>query len=365
MELKKRNQNYFPVLDQHYIELLHNLSIASGTAGSEGEVRTIVNREISPYVDQISTDNLGNMIAVRSGKGVKPIRVMITAHMDEIGFMITFYDGNGIFQFTPVGDLDIRHIPGKSVWIGSNHIPGVIGARPFHLTLFKPEEREEPIPINILRIDTGLGEEPSKKIKPGDRVVFGTNFIKTDYSFMGKALDNRVGVTSLIALIKETFENIDFYTVFASQGELGGRGVQVATNAINPDIAIVVDCLPAYDFPNADNSKNMAISCQLGKGPIISIGDTNTLFNPHLIQFAIEMAEKSEIPYQLSVFPQYSTEVGVIQRQYGGIPCLLLGIPCRSPRTAISVIRRNDWDNLLRLLYATLINLSSKNIGVI
>ncbi|HEX9013422.1 MAG TPA: hypothetical protein VF813_07895, partial [Anaerolineaceae bacterium] len=166
------------------IRLIERLCNASGVSGDESEVRKIVLEEIRPYADEVRTDALGNVLAVRRGQGAGLPRVMLAAHMDEVGFMIVSDDGGGLYRFEVVGGIDPRQLPGKAVLVGADHLPGVIGARPIHHTT--REERRKPIPLETLRIDLGPGGEG--KAQPGDRAVFATRFTRLEDSFYAKAL---------------------------------------------------------------------------------------------------------------------------------------------------------------------------------
>ena len=198
------------------VRLLERLSNASGVSGDEGEVRKIVLEEIRPHADEIKVDALGNVLAVRHAKTASAMRVMVDAHMDEVGFMLIKDEGEGIFRFDIVGGIDTRYLVGKPVWVGKERTPGVIGAKPIHLT--EPDETKKPISLEVLRIDIG----PSNgKLKIGDRAVFATQFTRLGANALrGKALDDRLGVVTLIELLKHAPENVELLCNFAVQEEL-------------------------------------------------------------------------------------------------------------------------------------------------
>ena len=168
------------------------------------------------------------------------MRVMLTAHMDEVGFMLVSDEGEGLFRFETIGGIDVRQLPGKAVLVGREHVPGVIGARPIHLTT--REENKQKIPLDALRIDTGPG---TSKVKPGEYASFATRFRRTGPSLMAKALDNRLGVATLIELLKHAPAGIDLLAAFTVQEEIGLRGAKVAAYALNPDMGIALDATPA------------------------------------------------------------------------------------------------------------------------
>ena len=177
---------------------------------------------------------------------INRLRVMLAAHMDEVGFMLVKDDEDGLYRFELVGGIDVRQLPGKPVWIGHDHIPGVIGARPIHLTT--PDERRRKISVDDLRIDVGPGNAGGK-IKLGDRATFATPFTRLGISLYAKALDDRLGVATLIELVKHAPDNVDLLVAFTTQEEIGGRGAQVGAYAFNPDLAIVVNQPPLMICP--------------------------------------------------------------------------------------------------------------------
>jgi endoglucanase len=329
--------------------LLEKLSQAMGISGNEGEVRSVILEEIRPYISDHQVDALGNLLVTRQGSANNRLKVMVAAHMDEVGFMIAADDGEGIFRFESVGGIDVRQLPGKSVLVGKDHLPGVIGARPIHLTT--ASERQNKIPLEKLRIDVGPGKNP---IKPGDQAVFNTNFRRVGPSLIGKALDDRLGVAVLIELIKDAPENIDLQAAFTVQEEIGSRGARVAAFSFKPDLAFVVDSTPANDLPSWDDAENVTYNTHLGEGPAIYVADGATLSDPRLIRLLKQTAEKESIPFQLRQPGGGGTDAGTIHKQAGGIPSVSVSIPGRYSHTAAGVARVSDYVNTVALLKATL-----------
>ncbi len=222
------------------VKLLERLCNASGVSGDEGEVRKIVLEEVRPLADEVKVDALGNVLVTRRGKqspaGGARLRVMLASHMDEVGFMITHDEGDGIYRFETVGGIDPRILVGKAVWIGAEHVPGVIGAKAIHLA--RPEELKSPITLDTLRMDVGLG---GAKVKPGDRAIFASTFSRLGPSLRGKAIDDRIGVATLIQLLKNAPENVDLLLAFTVQEEIGSRGARVAAYYFKPDLAFAVE----------------------------------------------------------------------------------------------------------------------------
>jgi putative aminopeptidase FrvX len=338
-------------IHKNQLELLERLCNASGVSGDEGEVRAIVLEQVRPVANEVKVDALGNVLATKIGTtGGKPrLRVMLAAHMDEVGFMLTNDEGDGIYRFATVGGVDVRHLAGKVVRVSKEHHIGVIGAKPIHLT--EPGETERSIPLDTLRID--LGPE-GKKAHIGDWATFATPFAQLGPSLRAKALDNRLGVATLIELVKNAPPNIDLLAAFTVQEENGLRGARVAAYAFNPDLAIVLDATPAFDLPNWDNSENTQYNTRLGYGPAVYIADSSTLSDPRLIRLLTETAEAQNIPYQIRQPGGGGTDAGAIHKQRLGIPSVSVSVPHRYSHTAVSIARLEDWENTLKLIYAAL-----------
>ncbi len=339
------------------LKLLERLSNACAVSGDESEVRKIVLEQVRPLADEVRTDALGNVLAIRAGKieppgGAARMRVMLAAHMDEVGLMITKDEEDGIFRFEPVGSVDNRLLVGKPVWIGRDHIVGVIGAKPIHLT--DREELRNPISLETLRIDIGLG---GGKVKPGDRVAFATHFTRIGPSIRGKALDDRIGVAILIELLKNAPQNIDLLLAFTVQEEIGSRGAGVAAYGFDPDIAFAIDSTPANDLPSWDGSENVAYNTRLGAGPALYIADRGLLSDPRLLRHLIATAEAHKIPYQIRQPGGGGTDAGAIHMRRAGIPSMSVSVPGRYPHSPALISRIDDWQNTLALLLKALTDL--------
>lgn len=346
-----------PEIGPEQIALLEQLSNASAVSGDEGAVRRIVLDQVKPHADRVEIDSLGNVLVTRLGSGKDRMRVMLAAHMDEIGFMITQDNDKGIFRFDTVGGIDARQLPGKPVWVGADRIPGVIGAKPIHLT--KPSEREQTISIDTLRID--VGPENAKKVKVGDRAVFATPFRQLNGSLWGKAMDDRLGVTSLIELIKHPPAGIDLLAAFTVQEEVGLRGARVAAYSLDPQAAIALDCTPANDLPAFDadeGGKNLRYNTRQGHGPAVYVADGATLSDPRLVKHLIETGTANQIPFQIRQPGGGGTDAGAIHKQRAGIPSVSLSVPGRYLHTAVSLVLLEDWQNTLALVRAALSSFS-------
>jgi len=340
-----------PEIGASQIELLEKCCNATAVSGDEHEVRQIVLDEVKVIADEVKVDALGNVLATKFGRGDDRVRVMLAAHMDEIGFMIVKKHDDNLFEFECVGGIDERQLPGKSVLVGRDHLPGVIGAKPIHLTTAK--ERKNKIEVSSLRID--LGPEIGEKVKPGDRATFATRFELLGPSIRAKALDDRLGVATLIELLKHAPDNIDLLAAFTVQEEVGLRGARVAAYAFDPDMAIAVDSTPAYDLPHWDEEdENVQYNTCLDAGPAIYVMDRATIADRRLVKLLTETGDQEGIPYQFRQPGGGGTDAGVIHKTRSGIPSTSVSIPSRYAHTAASIARLDDWANTLRLLYAAL-----------
>jgi len=343
-----------PVIGASQFKLLEKLCNSISVSGDETEVRKIVLEEVTPHASSVKVDALGSVLVTRLGSGPDRVRVMLDAHMDEIGFMLVSDEGEGLFRFETVGGLDLRSLPGKQVLVGRNKIPGVIGARPIHLTT--AEERQKKIPLDALRIDVGTAG--SAKVKVGDRASYATQFRRVGASIFAKAIDNRIGVAILIELLKHAPENIDLCLSFSVQEEIGLRGAKVAAYHFDPHLAIAVDSTPAYDMPVHDGSENTFYNTRLGAGPAIYTFDPGTMNDPRLIRFLAQTGDQFGIPYQFRQPGGGSTDAGAIHRVRAGIPSVSVSVPHRYTHTPISLSRVDDWKNTLVLLHQALVNIT-------
>ncbi len=338
-------------LSLEQLTLLERLCNACAVSGDEGEVRRIVLEEIKPYVDEARVDALGNVLAVKRGAGTNPLRVMLDAHMDEVGFMLVAEEGDGVYRFETVGSLDTACLPGKLVLVGREHTPGVISVRPVHL--MKENDLKQAILAESLRIDLG----PGGKARPGDWATFATRFRRAGDSLFAKAIDDRIGVATLISLLKSTPPHIELLAAFSVQEEIGLRGARTAAYAFEPHLAIALDATPARDLPLADGAENTAYNTQLGRGPAIYVHNRSTLDDPRLVRFLRETARAAGIPYQTRQPGGGSTDAGAIQRTRAGVPVVSVSVPHRYTHSPISVARVDDWQNTLRLLRTALENM--------
>ncbi len=347
------------------MKLLEQLCHANAVSGAEGEVRKIVLDELREKVleagGSVKVDALGNVLVTQppaaAAKSTNaPMRVMVAAHMDEVGMMITNKDGDGLFRFDTVGGIDPRLLAGKHVRIGKEHHHGIIGAKPIHLTT--RDELRNKISLNSMRID--IGPNNGDKVKIGDRAAFATKFqvIESDDPnhsiIMAKALDDRLGVAALVELVKHPPEGIELLAAFTVQEEVGLRGAQAAAYSLEPQAAVVLDCTPAVDLPAWDGEENERYNTRLGEGPAIYIADRATISDPRLVRHFIDCAQTSGIPFQLRQPGGGGTDAGAIHKQRSGIPSISISVPGRHLHTPASIVRVSDWANTLALVKTAL-----------
>ena len=343
-----------PTIGSKQIKLLEKLCNACAVSGDEGEVRKIVLDEVKPFADKVTVDAMGNVLVTKLGQSKNRLRVMLDAHMDEVGFILVDEDGDGIYRFQTIGGIDPRNLLGKPVLVGKEHLPGVIGTKPAHL-LEAGEHKRKPS-VDSLRIDLG----PNGKEKPGEWAAFATKFKRVGPSIMAKAIDDRIGVATLIELVKHAPKKIDLLAAFTVQEEVGLRGAKVAGYTFDPDLAIAIDSTPAYDLPTHDGSENHFYNTKLGCGPAIYIYNSATIDDPRLVRFLKETAESEGIPYQIRQPGGGGTDAGAIQRTRAGVSVVSVSVPGRYAHTPIGLCRLEDWQNTLKLLYAALERITPK-----
>ncbi len=344
------------------IPLLRRLSEESGVSGDETAVRNIILDELKGKVKEIRTDALGNLL-VRCRTRGKPVkRVMVAAHMDEVGLILMQPGSDGLWKFETVGGVNEQTLPGKPVWIGKNRLPGVIGTKPAHLV--EKEESENPIKKDSLTIDVGAKDKDgaSAAAKAGDRAAFATPFRFERGILFGKALDNRLGVAALIELAADPPPGIELLAAFTTQEEIGARGARVAAHALDPNLAIVLDATPAYDLPMWDGSENAVYNTRLGGGPAIYVFDRGTIYSTRLVRLLTEAAEKRGIHYQIRQPRAGATDAGTIHLARSGIPSVSVSVPCRNPHAPVSTARYEDWRALPALVRAALEDLAKHGL---
>lgn len=328
--------------------ILDKLCSLSGPSGYEGEIREFIKKEVAPFVDEIKVDRIGNIIVHKKGTGKK---VLIDAHMDEVGFLVTGFNEDGTLRFRSLGGINDKIIPSKVVLIGPKKIPGVIGGKPIHLQ--GKEEREKGLTYNDCCIDIGAAskEEAKKLIDLGEYVVFDTEFDNFGQGLMkGKAFDDRVGCLVLLEVLKEKYE-VDLYGVFNVQEEVGERGAFISALEVKPDLAIALEGTICADMPSIP--KHMRAT-EVGKGPAISIMDATSIFDQHIAREIMAIGDENNIPYQRRRAIAGGNDAGAIHTTGEGAKIATISVPCRYIHSSVSVASKEDFINTVRLLKAYL-----------
>lgn len=341
--------------------LLEQLSNAFGPSGHEDEVRRLLARALRDRVDELQVDALGNLIAFKRGTGPEPrLKVMVDAHTDEVGLMITRIEKDGTLGFRALGGIDDRLLMAKRVIVGRDRLPGVILAPPIHLT--KPEQRKQVIKREQLVIDIGATsrEQAREMVGIGDYAVFATRFdLLTDDGWRvvkGKAFDDRAGCAAAAALAEESYA-VDLYLSFSAQEEVGLRGAGVAAFRIQPDLAFALEGTICDDAPK---KKDVSPTTEMGKGPAITLMDRTFIADRRLVRLLMDTAQAQDLPYQFKQPGVGGTDAGAIHRSRTGVPSVTVAVPCRYIHAPVGLLSLQDFDNLVALMKATLHALPEK-----
>lgn len=343
-------------------ELLKQLCETPGIPGREDQIRAVVIDEIRPLVDELSVDVMGNVVGVKRGNGGP--KVMIAAHIDEIGFLVKHIDDQGFIRLQPVGGFDARVLVAQRVLVHgfANKVHrGVVqaAAKPIHL--LEPGEAK-PTKLDDLFVDIGLAVDDVKaSVEVGDMVTMDRTLETNDEIVMSKSLDDRVGVYVMIEAIRALQSaEAEIVAVATTQEEVGLRGARTAAFTQDPDISIALDVTLALDIPGA--SAETAVS-RIGKGPAIKIFDSSQLTHPKLVRHVRDVAEHNNIAYQLEILPRGGTDAGAMQLNKAGSAAITLSIPCRYVHTVNEMASIKDIDDAVNLLAAYLKDAGSRSYG--
>lgn len=329
------------------LELIKKLSLLNGTSGREDEVRSFIIDEVKDCADSIETDPLGNLIVFKKGKETPKNRIMLDAHTDEVGFMITNINSDGTLGFERIGGIDKRVMLGRAVSVGKNKINGVIGIKPIHF--FRGDDRLA-MPENMyIDIGTDSAEEAEKLVSPGDCAYFNSEFVEFGDGFIkGKALDDRAGCAILIDMIKSELP-YDMYFNFAAGEEVGLGSAGTAAYRIKPDYAIVVETTTAADLADVPENKKV---CKLGEGAVISFMDRCTIYPKKLFDRAFELAARDGIKAQVKSAVAGGNDAGIIHKTAGGIKTITVSMPCRYLHSPSCVLKIEDIIESERIIRA-------------
>lgn len=344
-------------------DLLKRLCETPGISSREEQMRALVSDEMRPLTDRLWQDSMGNVIGEKRGSGGP--KVMLAAHMDEIGFMVNHVDENGFLRLQPIGGWDARNMVAQRVYVDGYAGKRLLGAlmraaKPIHL--LTEEDAKKPPKIEEFYVDLGLPAERVKElVEPGDMVTMARTAERMGDCVVSKTLDNRLSVFVMIEALRAVgTHNCDILAVATTQEEVGLRGAITSAYALEPDIGIAIDVTLANDFPGPAEYEHVT---QLGKGTAIKIMDGSLICHPKLVRHFRDVADKQKIPYQLEILPRGGTDAGGIQRSRGGVPSFTISIPTRYVHTVNETASVSDIEATITLLARWLEEAHTRRFG--
>lgn len=328
------------------LDLVKELCQKSGVSGFEEEIRAAIIDKVRPYANTINVDSIGNLIVFKKGRKQTDQTLLITAHMDEVGFIVKKIDAGGYIKFAAVGGIDRRVMLGKKVFIGENRIPGIIGLRAYHLV--SPSEEKIVPKTEDMYIDIGAADqaEAQKIVSPGDFIVFDSDCVEFgDGLFKAKAIDDRLGCAIMIRLL-ETELPIDCTFVFSAQEEVGTRGAFGAAFSVEPDIALVLEGTTAADLAGIKDHRQVTA---LDGGPVLGLMDNGTLYDRALFDLLRTIAQENNISWQAKRYVAGGNDAAAIQRSKSGVRVASVSAPVRYLHTPSCVASIKDFDAMLLL----------------
>lgn len=331
------------------LDLLRRLSETPGVSGREEQVRAIVIEQLKPLVDELSVDALGNVIAIK--RGASDRKVMLAAHMDEIGFMARYIDERGFVRIQPLGGFDPRTLVAQRVIVhtrGGERLRGVLtpATKPIHLL---GDERPGTPKLEEFYVDLGLpGDRVNELVGLGDSITMDRTFEQVGENVIGKAMDDRTGVFTMIEALRQLGKHSATVIAVATvQEEVGLRGATTSAFAVQPDVAIAIDTTLAVDTPGMPDTEAVT---RLGEGVAIKVFDSSFIPNFKLVGHLREVAERHSIRHQMEVLPRGGTDAGAMQRARGGAAAITISIPSRYVHTVNEMISVADLDAAAKLL---------------
>lgn len=335
------------------IEILKELSVLPGISGRERAVRDYIINKVSGLNSESSSTDVkvmptGSVVVFKKGAKIPKTKMMIAAHMDEIGLIVTSITDDGMLKFDTVGGISPSVFPGCAVMCGEGLFPGVIGVPPIHLTA--ESDKGKAPKSSSLYIDIGAREkrEAEKRVKPGDVCVFDSSFESFgDKLLKGKALDDRAGCAVLLDILSRDLP-FDLWFAFTTMEEVGLRGAGCAANAVNPDVAIIVEATTAADLPGVAPENRV---CRVGGGAVVGFMDRQTIYDRGLYESSLRIAGEKKIPVQIKSAIAGSNDAGAISRSGGGVRTLAVSLPCRYIHSPASVIAESDLESVRELVF--------------
>lgn len=328
------------------INTLKSLCMLPGISSDEGAVRDFIIERANMAGAIVEIDPMGNVLAFKKGKKNIGSPIMLCAHMDEVGFMVTHIDDSGYLGFDSVGGIDPRVVMGKRVFVGKNHVPGVIGLKPPHLSVKK--ERESVPELGNMLIDIGAesSEQAEKIVNIADSVVFDSTIRELGGDMIkAKAIDDRIGCAVMLTLMERDLP-IDCHFVFTVQEEVGCRGAAVAAFRLNPSIALILEGTTAADLPGVEAGRRV---CCPGDGVVVPFMDRGTIYNRELFTKITALADSYGIRWQTKQLIAGGTDAQTIQRSQSGVKTIALAIAVRNIHSAVSLANTRDMESMLRL----------------
>lgn len=336
--------------------LLKELTALRGPSGWEHEVRKAIRSEAKRILEGregcVYGDTIGNLYAYRKGTDSSKPHVMLCAHMDEVGFIVTFISDNGLLHIDCVGGVDPRCCVSKRVIVGEKAVPGVLGIKAIHL--MSAEDRKKAPDYDTLLIDIGCTSKDEAELlcPPGSYVTFESEYREFGDGFVkAKAIDDRAGCMILLDILERCTYEGDITCVFTVQEEVGLRGAKVAARKVRPDKAIVLDTTAVSDMGMTDSHKQIAVC---GEGAALTFMDRRTIVADELRALAFDAAKKRNIPVQIKRGNTGGTDAGEIHKSLGGIPCLVIVIPCRYAHSPVNVAKLSDIQAARDLAFAVM-----------
>lgn len=330
------------------MDLLKQLCALPGVSSFEDAVRDYIKEQAAPYVDTMNVDAMGNLICFKKGAKATGTKLMLCAHMDEVGLMVRSITEDGYLKFVCVGGMDRRVLLGKQVMVGDRQVPGVIGLKAIHMTT--AEERKKVPKLEDYYIDIGASsrEEAEALVEVGDPCVFRSDCVEFgDGCLKAKALDDRVGCAVLLELLRRDLP-MDCTFVFTVQEEVGLRGAKTAAWSIDPDYGIAVDVTSEDGIPGAKHTA----SSLAGQGAAVKVMDRSVICHPEMVNLLMELAQKQGIPAQRDVIQAGGTDAGAIHQTRSGVCTGGISIPCRYTHTPCEMVCAADVEACVELVTA-------------
>ena len=329
--------------------LFKRLIETPGVPGREERQREIAREELGSLTDEVRTDSLGSVIGTRQGRD--DVRVMIAAHMDEIGFLVKHVDDKGFIRLQPLGGHDPANMVSQRVIVTTANGATLRGAlqpvrTPPHLAR---DEEQKPPKVEDFFVDLGLSaDEVKEAVRVGDYVTMDRTLERVGDNYIGKAMDDRIGVFVMIEALRALREHeAMIHAVATSQEEVGLRGAEASGSALAPTVVVALDITLAVDVPGAKDEGKIT---ELGKGVGLKIMDSSFISHPKLVEHFQRIADREGIPYQMEILPAGGTDAGGVQRLHGGIPAITLSVPCRYVHTPNEMVTEKDVQSAIDLL---------------